>query len=189
MPTIKRVVEEAVEQERRIGASLLRLHFHDCFVNGCDGSILLDSSPQFVSEKFAVPNNNSARGFEVVDKIKSAVDEACGGPVVSCADILAVAARDSVVALGGPRWDVLLGRRDATFANITTANNDIPPPFLDLPQLISNFQNQGLDVNDLVVLSAGHTLGFAQKRGSSLRSRALQQHCNQNSGDCLQPQH
>lgn len=68
-------------------------------VQGCDGSILLDSSPQFVSEKFAGPNINSLRGFEVVDRIKSAVDEACGGPVVSCADILAVAARDSVVGV------------------------------------------------------------------------------------------
>lgn len=73
---------------------------HACvMVQGCDGSILLDSSPQFVSEKFAVPNNNSVRGFEVVDRIKSAVDEACGAPVVSCADILAVAARDSVVGV------------------------------------------------------------------------------------------
>ncbi|PWA57815.1 heme peroxidase [Artemisia annua] len=34
LPTIKRVVEDAVAQERRMGASLLRLQFHDCFVNG-----------------------------------------------------------------------------------------------------------------------------------------------------------
>lgn len=33
LPTIQRVVEEAVQQEKRMGASLLRLHFHDCFVN------------------------------------------------------------------------------------------------------------------------------------------------------------
>lgn len=33
LPTIKRVVEDAVRKERRMGASLLRLHFHDCFVN------------------------------------------------------------------------------------------------------------------------------------------------------------
>jgi len=51
------------------------------------------------SEKNANPNINSARGFEVVDEIKEAVDKACGKPVVSCADILAVAARDSVVAV------------------------------------------------------------------------------------------
>lgn len=32
----------------------------------------------------------------MVDEIKVAVDKACNRPVVSCADILAVAARDSV---------------------------------------------------------------------------------------------
>ncbi|KAL8504933.1 hypothetical protein ACS0TY_016217 [Phlomoides rotata] len=164
LPTIKRVIEEAVQQEKRMGASLLRLHFHDCFVQGCDGSLLLDSTSEFVSEKFAAANNNSARGFEVVDRIKSEVDKACGGPVVSCADILAVAARDSVVALGGPSWEVLLGRRDATSANITTANNDIPAPSSDLPRLLTSFEKQGLDIKDLVALSGGHNLGFAQCR-------------------------
>ncbi|KDP22789.1 hypothetical protein JCGZ_00376 [Jatropha curcas] len=162
LPTIKRVVEAAVYRERRMGASLLRLHFHDCFVHGCDASILLDSSPTIDSEKNAVPNANSARGFEVIDQIKSEVDKACGRPVVSCADILAVAARDSVVALGGPTWRVQLGRRDSTAAFKDIANTDLPSPFLDLPGLINAFKKQGLNEKDLVVLSGGHTLGFAQ---------------------------
>jgi len=63
---------------------------------GCDGSILLDDTRNFIGEKTAFPNNNSARGFSVVDEIKAAVDKACKRPVVSCADILAIAARDSV---------------------------------------------------------------------------------------------
>ncbi|MBA0801262.1 hypothetical protein Gohar_011637, partial [Gossypium harknessii] len=33
LPAIKKVVEAAVHREPRMGASLLRLHFHDCFVN------------------------------------------------------------------------------------------------------------------------------------------------------------
>ncbi|KAM7263343.1 hypothetical protein ACFE04_001026 [Oxalis oulophora] len=169
LPTIKCAVDEAVNKERRMGASLLRLHFHDCFVQGCDASILLDSTSVIDSEKTAGPNNNSARGFEVIDQIKSKVDKICGGPVVSCADVLAVVARDSVVALGGPTWEVQLGRRDSTTASKALANSDIPSPLLNLTGLIQIFKNQGLDERDLVALSGGHTLGFAQCR--TFRSR------------------
>ncbi|KAJ8470982.1 hypothetical protein OPV22_025325 [Ensete ventricosum] len=86
-----------------MGASILRLFFHDCFVNGCDGSILLDDTSSFTGEKRAGPNANSVRGFEVIDTIKSNVEAACKA-TVSCADILALAARDGVVLLGGPTW-------------------------------------------------------------------------------------
>ncbi|KAG5053925.1 hypothetical protein GLYMA_03G037900v4 [Glycine max] len=161
LTAIQIIVEAAVQKEPRMGASLLRLHFHDCFVNGCDGSILLDSSPTIDSEKDALPNINSVRGFEVVDDIKKAVDEACGQPIVSCADILAVAARDSVVTLGGPTWEVQLGRRDSTTASKEAANANLPAPSFDLSELINNFNNHSLDVKDLVVLSGAHTIGFS----------------------------
>jgi peroxidase len=60
--------------------------------------VLLDDdiAGNFVGEKTANPNNNSLRGFNVVDDIKAKLEKACPG-VVSCADILALAARDSVV--------------------------------------------------------------------------------------------
>lgn len=60
---------------------------------GCDASVLLDGG-----EKTAPANANSLRGFEVIDNIKTQLESSCPG-VVSCADILSVAARDSVVAV------------------------------------------------------------------------------------------
>jgi len=49
-----------------------------------------------VSEQGAGPNNNSLRGLDVVNEIKTAVENQCPG-VVSCADILALAAEISSV--------------------------------------------------------------------------------------------
>ncbi|AQK82264.1 Peroxidase 67 [Zea mays] len=144
-----------------MGASILRLFFHDCFVQGCDASLLLDDTPSFQGEKMAKPNNGSVRGFEVIDAIKSAVDKACPG-VVSCADILAIAARDSVVTLGGPNWDVKLGRRDSRTASFSGANNNIPPPTSGLANLTSLFAAQGLSQKDMVALSGAHTIGQAR---------------------------
>jgi peroxidase len=74
----------------------ISLGLSHAFQQGCDGSVLLDDTSSSKGEKTAGPNNGSLRGFEVVDNIKSAVEEKCPG-VVSCADILAIASRDSVV--------------------------------------------------------------------------------------------
>lgn len=67
-------------------------------MQGCDGSVLLDDTSSFTGEKTAAPNINSLRGFDIIDTIKSQLESNCSG-VVSCADILAVAARDSVVTV------------------------------------------------------------------------------------------
>lgn len=57
---------------------------------------------------------------------------------------------------------MLLGRRDATSASLDAANANIPAPTFNKSQLISNFDSQGLSMQDLVVLSGAHTLGFAR---------------------------
>jgi hypothetical protein len=55
------------------------------------------SSPNSDAEKDAPDNLSLAGdGFDTVTKAKQAVEEACPG-IVSCADILALAARDVVV--------------------------------------------------------------------------------------------
>ncbi|KAF3943169.1 hypothetical protein CMV_030245 [Castanea mollissima] len=165
---IQGAVSAAVSKENRMGASLLRLHFHDCFVNGCDASVLLDDTTNFTGEKTAGPNNDSLRGYEVIDTIKSQLEKQCPG-VVSCADILAVAARDSVVKLGGTTWTVPLGRRDATTASFNDAQNNLPSPFSDLSALISAFSNKGFTAPEMVTLSGGHTIG--QVKCSIIRTR------------------
>ncbi|KAM0936271.1 putative peroxidase [Dioscorea sansibarensis] len=158
LKVVRREVFKALQNEMRMAGSLLRLHFHDCFVNGCDGSILLDGSD---GEKFAAPNLNSARGFDVIDTIKTAVENECNG-TVSCADILAIAARDSVVLSGGNSWKVLLGRRDALVSNQSGANSGLPSPFDSISTIITKFKNVGLNETDVVSLSGGHTIGKAR---------------------------
>ncbi|CAL5423514.1 unnamed protein product [Camellia sinensis] len=161
---VTNVVQQALQSDPRIGASLIRLHFHDCFVNGCDASILLDNNgTTIISEKDAAPNTNSTRGFGVVDNIKTAVENSCPG-VVSCADILAIAAEASVSLAGGPTWTVLLGRRDSLTANQAGANTSIPSPFEGLTNITNKFSAVGLNINDLVALSGAHTFGRAQCR-------------------------
>ncbi|KAM1400183.1 hypothetical protein FF1_027298 [Malus domestica] len=80
---------------------LLRLYFHDCFVNGCDASLLLDDTSSFKGENNAAPSKNLARGFEVIDTIKSKVKEACPS-TVSCTDIITFVSRAAVYFSGDP---------------------------------------------------------------------------------------
>ncbi|CAI0447027.1 unnamed protein product [Linum tenue] len=158
---IRYSVWSAFKNESRIAASLLRLHFHDCLVNGCEGSILLDDTIDFKGEKNAPANRNSARGYEVIDSIKAEVEKACPS-TVSCTDILALAAREAVVMTGGPYWPVSLGRRDGLTANQAAVAQELPSPIESLDDITAKFTSKGLDVKDVVVLSGAHTLGFAQ---------------------------
>ncbi|KAM0837536.1 hypothetical protein ACQ4PT_061571 [Festuca glaucescens] len=76
------VVQEEIKRNRGIGAGLIRLFFHDCFVQGCDASVLLDKTPaNEQTEKSGLPNAGSLRGFEVIDKIKTKLEAKCKGVV------------------------------------------------------------------------------------------------------------
>ena len=159
-------VEEIVREEMlkilsaapTLAGPLLRLHFHDCFVRGCDGSVLIDSTAGNVAEKDAPPNQ-SLRGFGSVQRIKAKLDAACPG-TVSCADVLALMARDAVALSKGPYWAVPLGRRDGR-VSVANETNQLPPPTANITQLTKMFAAKGLDLKDIVVLSGGHTLGTA----------------------------
>ncbi|URE21297.1 Peroxidase [Musa troglodytarum] len=180
-PRLQRIVrsatQQAIDKDPIMGAAMLRLFFHDCFVNGCDASVLLDDTPTSVGEKGSPANFNSLRGFEVIDDIKAQVEAACPA-TVSCADILALAARHSVSVvsirflhqLRGPRWQVPLGRRDArTAASPAEAIANLPPADMEVPGLIGIFASKGLDAKDMVALSGAHTIG--QTRCGVYRAR------------------
>lgn len=154
---VRNVVGQALMKDPTLAGSILRLHFHDCFVQGCDASVLLDSTDDNTAEKDA-PANKSLRGFEVIDSIKEALEEQCPG-VVSCADVLALAAKYGVLLSGGPDYDVLLGRRDGLVANQSGANSNLPGPFDPISDIIKKFRDVGLNTTDVVVLSGGHTIG------------------------------
>lgn len=155
------IICKTVPSNTALPAKLLRMHFHDCFVNGCDGSILLDAVNGTQAEKDAIPNLTLA-GFDVIDEIKKQIELECPY-TVSCADILALAARDAFSFLLNllPAWEVPTGRRDGTVSLASNANANIPSPFSDFDTLLSGFKSKGLDLTDLVVLSGGHTIGVA----------------------------
>ncbi|KAJ6772097.1 PEROXIDASE 11 [Salix koriyanagi] len=122
---VKKEMECEVLSEPRNAALMLRLHFHDCFVQGCDGSVLLDDTITLQGEKKASINTNSLKGFEIIDRIKNKIESECPG-VVSCADILTIAARDAVILVGGPYWDVPVGRKDSKTASFELAESNLP---------------------------------------------------------------
>ncbi|OEL30979.1 Peroxidase 47, partial [Dichanthelium oligosanthes] len=155
---VRDVVGEALMEDPTLAGSLLRLHFHDCFVQGCDASVLLDSTDDNTAEKDAGANR-SLRGYEVIDRVKEALEAQCPG-VVSCADILALVARDAVLMARGPYYDVPQGRRDGS-RSVDADTVALPAPTLNASVLIELFGSHGFTVQDMVALSGGHTLGIA----------------------------
>ncbi|XP_037494740.1 lignin-forming anionic peroxidase [Jatropha curcas] len=165
-PNFQQIVRETVTSKQistpTTAAATLRMFFHDCMVEGCDASVLISSNTFNVAERDAEINLSlPGDGFDVVVRAKTALELTCP-KIVSCADILAVAARDASVAVGGPSWTVKLGRRDSTTASRTLANANLPSFTASLESLISQFRNKGLSERDMVALSGAHTIGQAQ---------------------------
>lgn len=157
-PDAESIVNSAVRDAGRfnpnVPALLLRLHFHDCFVEGCDGSILIDNGRNAERNAFG---HQGVGGFDVIETIKTNLESACPG-VVSCADIVALAARDAIALANGPSYQVPTGRKDGRISNVSLAGN-MPDVSDSIQDLKAKFLHKGLSEKDLVLLSAAHTIG------------------------------
>ncbi|KAI9113415.1 hypothetical protein K1719_015342 [Acacia pycnantha] len=166
-PNVEHIVREAVRKKFHqtfvTAPATIRLFFHDCFVHGCDASILVASTKNNKAEKDHPDNLSLAGdGFDTVNKAKAAVDAVpqCRNKV-SCADILALATREAIVLAGGPYYEVELGRYDGLESKASNVNRRLPQPDFNLNQLNSLFASHGLTQTEMIALSGAHTLGFS----------------------------
>ncbi|KAI3419279.1 Peroxidase, partial [Psidium guajava] len=137
-------------------AAFLRLMFHDCQVQGCDASILLNLAG-FQSEMRS-SRNFGIRKLEAIEHVKSALEAECPGQV-SCADIVALAARESVALSGGPYIAIPLGRKDSRASSYQQADAHLPPPSISVDAFLQTFMAKGLTIEESVAILGAHTLG------------------------------
>ncbi|MED6193766.1 hypothetical protein PIB30_022554 [Stylosanthes scabra] len=150
---ISQKVSEWIKKDPTLAPAIIRLHFHDCAIRGCDGSILLNHTG---SERTAF-ESTTLRGFQLIDDVKFELERRCP-KTVSCADILTAAARDATILAGGPFWEVPFGRKDGQ-TSLAREASMVPHGHENVTALLEFFQARGLDMLDLVALSGSHTIG------------------------------
>uniref|UniRef100_M8BAF5 Peroxidase n=1 Tax=Aegilops tauschii TaxID=37682 RepID=M8BAF5_AEGTA len=174
------VVRSASTLDPSIPGKLLRMVFHDCFVEGCDASVLIQGSGTERTD----PANLSLGGFNVIDEAKRLLEAVCPA-TVSCSDIIVLAARDAVTFSSLCSEDLLCMTAFANFRPIelrpedrrcrspsadvtassplrpTSEQTSSTPASPSTPWRRASFASKGLSLDDLVTLSGGHTIGSA----------------------------
>ncbi|XP_068331853.1 peroxidase 29-like [Pyrus communis] len=162
-PQVEAIVRAAIQPifltDPTSPAAFLRLMFHDCQVQGCDASILVDPNANNVPSEMAAGKNFGIRKRESINILKSMVELQCPQQV-SCADILILAAREAVVVSGGPQIEVALGRRDSPFApSYKHADSLLPSATTGVDGMLQLFAKKEMTVEESVAIMGAHTLG------------------------------
>ncbi|KAI3884238.1 hypothetical protein MKW92_044335 [Papaver armeniacum] len=154
---IKEQVKLLYKRHKNTAFSWLRNLFHDCAVESCDASLLLDSTKKELSEK-ETDRSFGLRNFRYLDTIKEAVERECP-QVVSCADILVLSARDGIVALGGPQIPLKTGRRDGRKSRAQILEQYLPDHNESISVVLDRFSSMGINTPGLVALLGAHSVG------------------------------
>ncbi|KAL2559934.1 Peroxidase 21 [Forsythia ovata] len=160
-PRAEEVIKEQVTNLYNIhgntAVSWIRNLFHDCIVKSCDASLLLDTAEGMESEKTS-SRNFGMRNFKYINTIKEALEKEC--PMkVSCADIVALSARDGVVLLGGPHVEMKTGRKDSKESYVAQVEGFVPNHNDTIQSVLSVFQSIGVDTEGTVALLGAHSIG------------------------------
>ncbi|KAJ4752809.1 Peroxidase [Rhynchospora pubera] len=163
-PGAESIVAHTVSSKQKANpttaAGTLRLFFHDCFVTGCDASILISHGSSSSERSSDINLSLPGDAFDLVLRAKAALELRCPAQV-SCADILTLATRDLVSILGGPFYPVLLGRKDSLFSRASDADSFLPRTNMSASQLIRLFRTRGFSLQEMVALAGAHTVGFS----------------------------
>lgn len=119
---------------------------------GCDASILVDSSKGYSSSEMGSVSNFGVRKRETVGILKTMLEAECPQQV-SCADILVLAAREAVALSGGPEIKVPLGRKDSVVApSSKLADSLLPPANVGVDRTLQLFAKFGMTIEESVAL-------------------------------------
>ncbi|KAF6159831.1 hypothetical protein GIB67_032915 [Kingdonia uniflora] len=164
-PNFQKIIQDTVTTKQisnpTTAAATLRLFVHDCFIEGCDASVLVSSNSFNRAERDADINLSlPGDAFDVIVRAKTALELECPG-IVSCADILAQSTRNLITMVGGPFYEVRLGRKDGFSSNVNNVEGHLPKAKMSMTEIIKIFESKGFTIREMVALTGGHTIGFS----------------------------